>query len=158
MLYVSLVPIYFITENVYLSIHFIQLPLPSNLLLVITNLISFYVSVSVFLFFFSISITVQLFYNVLVSTVQQSESIIFIHMPPLFWISFPFRSPQRTEFPVLHSRFSLVICFIHGINSVQMSIPVSRVILPPFPTWYPCVCSLCLCLYFCFVNKIAPFF
>ena len=38
-----------------------------------------------------------LLYNVLVSSVQQSESIIFIHIPPLFWISFPFRSPQRTE-------------------------------------------------------------
>ena len=23
---------------------------------------------------------------------------------------------------------------------------------PPFPTWCPYICSLCLCLYFCFVN------
>ena len=45
----------------------------------------------------------------LVSTVQQSKSIIYIYMyiyncthicvytSPLFWISFPFRSPQSTE-------------------------------------------------------------
>ena len=24
----------------------------------------------------------------------------------------------------------------------------------PFPSWYPYICSLCLCLYFCFANKI----
>ena len=33
----------------------------------------------------------------LVSTVQQSESAIHIHISPLFWISFPLRSPQSTE-------------------------------------------------------------
>ena len=33
----------------------------------------------------------------LVSTVQQSESAIRIHISPLFQISFPFRSPQSTE-------------------------------------------------------------
>ena len=32
-----------------------------------------------------------------VSTVQQSESAICIHICPLFWISFPFRSPQKIE-------------------------------------------------------------
>ena len=35
-------------------------------------------------------------YNVLlVSAVHQSESAIHIHIPPLFWTSFPIRSPQR---------------------------------------------------------------
>ena len=58
------------------------------------------------------------------------------------------------EFPVLYSRFSLVIYFIHSINSVYMSTPVSQFIPPPLPPWYPYICSLCLCLYFCFVNKI----
>ena len=38
------------------------------------------------------------FYNVvLVSAVQRSESAICIHISPLFWISFPLRSPQSTE-------------------------------------------------------------
>ena len=33
-----------------------------------------------------------------------------------------------------------------------MSIPISQFISPP--PWYPYICSLCLCLYFCFANKI----
>ena len=33
----------------------------------------------------------------LVSTVQQSESAICVHISPLFWISFSFRSPQSPE-------------------------------------------------------------
>ena len=38
-----------------------------------------------------------------------------IYIYPLsFWISFPFRSSQSTEFPVRYSRFLLVICFIHS--------------------------------------------
>ena len=45
--------------------------------------------------FFKIFIGVYLVYNaVLVSAVQQSESAIRIHISPLFWISFPSRSPQ----------------------------------------------------------------
>jgi len=61
------------------------------------------------------------------------------------------------EFPVLPSRFSLVIYFIH--NSVYTSIPISQFILPPlpFPVWYLYICSLCLCLYFCFANKFINF-
>ena len=36
-----------------------------------------------------------------------------------------------------------------------MSVPVFHFIHPyPFPPWYPYICSLCLCLYFCFANKI----
>ena len=59
------------------------------------------------------------------------------------------------EYPELYSRFSLVMYFIHSINSVHMSTPISQFITyPQFSPWYPCICSLCLCLYFCFVNKI----
>ena len=52
---------------------------------------------------------------------------------------------------MLDSMFSLVICFIHSISSVCVSIPVSQ-FLPSscFPPW----CSLCLCLYFWFSNRI----
>ena len=52
-----------------------------------------------------------------------------IYISPLFCISFPFRSSQSTEFPVLHSRFSPVIYFIH--SSVYMSTPISQFIPPP---------------------------
>ena len=62
------------------------------------------ISFSSFLLFYLIYlfklifIGVELFGNVvLVSIVQQSESAICIHIPPLFCISFPFRSPQSTE-------------------------------------------------------------
>ena len=46
---------------------------------------------------------------------------------------FPFRSPQiiEVEFPVLYSRFSLVIYSLH--SNVYMSVPVSPFIPPPFP-------------------------
>ena len=49
---------------------------------------------------------------------------------PLFWISFPFRSPQSTEVPVRYSRFSLVPYFIH--SSVFISVPTSQFIPPIF--------------------------
>ena len=61
------------------------------------------------------------------------------------------------EFPVLYSRFSLVIYFIY--NSGYMSIPISQITPPLFPPWCPCVCSLHLCLYFCFaISFICIFF
>ena len=51
-----------------------------------------------FNFIFKIFIGLSLLYDVvLVSAVQQSESATRIHVSPLFWISFPFRSPQSTE-------------------------------------------------------------
>jgi len=61
------------------------------------------------------------------------------------------------EFPVLYSRFSLVIYFLY--NSVHMLIPISQITPPLFPPWFPCVCSLHLCLYFCFaISFICIFF
>ena len=64
---------------------------------------------------------------------------------PSFFIFF---QPQSTEFSVLHSGFSSVIYFIHSINSVCISIPISQLVLPPSP-WCP---YIHLCLYFCFEN------
>ena len=59
--------------------------------------LSIYLSISIYLFIL-IFIGVSLLYNVvLVSAVQQSESAIRIHIPSLFWISFPFRSSESTE-------------------------------------------------------------
>ena len=49
-------------------------------------------------FIFLIFFGVQLLYNVvLISAVQQSESVIRIHISPLFWVYCLFRSPQSTE-------------------------------------------------------------
>ena len=36
-------------------------------------------------------------FSMFVSTVQQSESVICIHISPHFWTAFPFRSPQSIE-------------------------------------------------------------
>ena len=83
-----------------------------------------------------------------------SESAIRIRVSPQFWISFPFRAPRSIEQTSLchaDSVFALVTCFIY--SGVYVSIPVSR-FNPPSPTpWCPYVCSLYLCLYFCFANR-----
>ena len=39
----------------------------------------------------------SLYMSVSVSAIKQSESAIYTHIPTLFWISFPFRSPENTE-------------------------------------------------------------
>ena len=57
-------------------------------------------------------------------------------------------------FPKLYSRMSLVIYFTHSTNSIYVSIPISQSTpLPTFPPWSSYICSLCPCLYFCFINK-----
>ena len=48
-------------------------------------------------------------------------------------VEFPKKIKNKSiEFPVLYNRYSLVICFIHSISSVYVSIPVSQ-FLPPLP-------------------------
>ena len=61
--------------------------------------------------FFLIFIGVLLLYNVvLVCAIQQIGSAVCLLIPPVLGISFPFRLPQRwVVFPVLYSRFSIVI-------------------------------------------------
>ena len=56
----------------------------------------------------------------------------------------------NTEFPVLCSRFSLVISFMH--SSVYMAISISQFILSPLPSSVS-MSSIYLCLYLCFANK-----
>ena len=59
------------------------------------------------------------------------------------------------ELPVLYSAFPSAVHFIQSISSVYVSIPVSHFLPPhPFPHWCPYICSLRLCLYFCFAAKI----
>ena len=81
----------------------------------------------------------------------------YTYIPPfLDFLPISVTTEHWIESPVLYSRFSWVICFIHinSINSVDMSNPVSQFISPSFPY----VCFLCLCLYFCFVNKVVYIF
>ena len=54
----------------------------------------------------------------------------------------------------MYTMFSTVVYFIHGIKvyKCQFQSPSSSHSL--FPSWGPYICSLCLCLNFCFANKI----
>ena len=57
---------------------------------------------------------------VLVSGVEQSDSVIHTHISILFQILFHYRLLQSIEFPVLYSRSLLIIYFIY--SSVYMLI------------------------------------
>ena len=65
----------------------------------------------------------QLVYNVmLVPAIQQSESAIRIHIAPLFWISFPLRSPQSLKYSplcyVVDSQLSIlhILSMVYGLS------------------------------------------
>ena len=89
--------------------------------------------------FYVFFIGVYLLYTALsLSTVKQSESAIHMHISPfLDFVPVEVSTENQVEFPVPCSMFSLVICFIHSIDSVCMSIPVFLLIPPPLS--YPLV-------------------
>ena len=85
-------------------------------------------------FFILIFIGVQLLCNaVSVSAVQQSESALHIHISPLFWISFPFRSSQSTEQSSLCYRAGSQLSILHTVFYIYTSAPISQFSAPPFP-------------------------
>ena len=102
-----------------------------------------------------IFVGIYLLYNiVLVSAVQQNVSAIHLHTQPTpFWISFPFRSPcALSRVPWVIQQVLLSYLFYMQYKQcrhVNSSFPVHC----PFLPWYPYICSLCLCLYFCFAKK-----
>ena len=53
-----------------------------------------------------------------------------------------------------YSVFSLVISFIRRISSVWCQPQPLSSPHPCLRLWYPHIGSLCLCLYFCFANKV----
>ena len=58
---------------------------------------------------------------------------LYVYIYPSFF-GFPSHFSHHralNRVPMLYSRFSLVICLIHGINSVYMSITISQLIPPP---------------------------
>ena len=66
-----------------------------------------------------------------------------LHISPLFWISFPIRSPQSNE-----------------DSSLYYAVSVSQFIPFPLLPWYPCVYSLCMNFFYgkhfllpCFTDK-----
>ena len=106
-------------------------------------------------FFFSYFVAVSLLdITVLVSAVQQSDSVIHIHinMSTLFQISFLYRSSQSTEYSSLCDTVgSLQLSIFHIVMYICQSQYPNLSYTPPFPR-YPYICSLFLCLYFCFAN------
>ena len=75
----------------------------------------------------------------------------YMHIDPL-----PFRLPSNSGHHSTLHMFSLVTYIIHSISSAftcQSPSPNSSHHLP-FTPWHPYICSLHLCLYFCFANKI----
>jgi len=60
---------------------------------------------------------------------------------------------HQVEFPVLYSMFSLLIlCAVSIVYMRHYKSPNST--HPPYPSWYPYICSLHLHFYFWFANKI----
>ena len=100
-------------------------------------------------------------YNVVpVSTVQQSESTLPVHVYKSlrFWISFPFRSPESTKqsFQCYTVGSHYLVYFIHSINSEYMSIPMFQFIPPlSFPPLISNCLFLCLCQFFSRFHKYA---
>lgn len=76
-------------------------------------------------------------------------------MFPPTWTSFPIRS--------LSGLSRVLWCYsqyiphestiLNRVSIVYIIIPIFR-LPPPHCPWYPNIWSLCLCLYFCFANKI----
>ena len=94
---------------------------------------------------------VQLFYIVvLVSSVQQSESAICIHISPVSWTAFAFRPPHCIKQSSLcYTIGSCQLSILYIVSIVYVLISISQFLQPyPFPPLYPYICSLPLCLYF----------
>ena len=95
-----------------------------------------FLSVNVYSFFiFKIFIRVQLIYNVvLVSAVQQSESVIHIHISTLFQILFPYGSLQSIEQSSLCSTAGLYqLTILYIVVCICQSQPPNLSFPLPFP-------------------------
>ena len=95
-----------------------------------------------------------------VSTIQQSESVICIHifLPPLF--GFPFHLGHHRALNRVPCAIQQVLINYLYYTQYQQYIYVNPNLLfnpPLFPPWCPQVCSLHPCLYFCRQVHLYPF-
>ena len=92
----------------------------------------------------------------LVSTAEQNESAVHRHVSPPFRTSSLCTSLQRFEQAPLCS----IQCVLTGYQLYtwdQQCMVSTQPLSSPHPClrlWYPHIGSLCLCLYFCFANKV----
>ena len=58
---------------------------------------------------------------------------LYIYIQPLIFVFASYLGQHRalSLVPVLYSRFSLVTYFLHSIDSIYMSVPISQFIPPP---------------------------
>ena len=86
--------------------------------------------------------------------VATHSSIVAWRIP---WTEEPGRLQSMESQRVRHD-WSDLAC-MHSISTVNISISISQfILLPSFTPWWPYICSLGLCLYFCFVKMITLFF
>ena len=86
--------------------------------------------------------------------------ISYMYIHPLF-SGLPSHLGHHRAFSRVLCAIQKVPCFIHSVNSVYMYVHMYTVCQTqsgnsshrPFPSCYPYICSLCLCLYFCFANE-----
>ena len=67
---------------------------------------------------------------------------LYVYICPCFF-GFPSHLSHHralNRVPMPYSRFSLVICFIHGISSIYMSITISQLIPPPTLSPWESIC------------------
>ena len=106
-----------------------------------------------FLFQLEYSCFTMLFYFLLYSNVNQLQyTHIYIYIAPLLGISFPFRSPQSIK------QSSLCYTVSHQLSILYLVMYICQFQSPdpshsPFPPQCPYICSLHLCLYFCFAKR-----
>ena len=82
---------------------------------------------------------------------------LYIYIYPL-----PFGSPSYSGYCSALSRVPcaiqyVLISYVFYTQYQQCIYVNSNLPIPPTPSrppWYPYICSLCLCLYFCFANRI----
>ena len=104
-------------------------------------------------------VEVELIYNVvLISGVQQSESVIYIYMYPCFGGFFSHFSHYRVLSKVSYAtQLALVVYFIY--SSLHMSISASQFILPSYPLVIISLFSTyVILLFFCKQVHLYPFF
>ena len=102
-------------------------------------------------FFLIVKVFLQLIYNfVIISAVQQSDSVINVHTSSLLKILFPYRliTEYWVEFPMLYSRSLLTSHSIYTVGLCNPKPPVHTPQLTPFDK-HKFIFKVCELLLFC---------